>query len=74
MLTPRYFNEIAFSTPKPADAVLAALEKQDVIGGVRASRLFPGVGMDNVIIAAATECATADDIKAYAAALAKVLG
>jgi glycine dehydrogenase subunit 1 len=73
VLTPRYFNEIAFSTPKPADEVLAALEKQDVIGGVRASRLFPGAGMDNVIIAAATECVTAGDIEAYAAALAKVL-
>jgi glycine dehydrogenase subunit 1 len=73
VLTQRYFNEIAFSTPKPADEVLAALEKQDVIGGVRVSRLFPGAMMDNVIIAAATECATAQDIKAYAAALAKVL-
>jgi glycine dehydrogenase subunit 1 len=73
ILTPRYFNEIAFSTTKPADEVLAALEKQDVIGGVRASRLFPGAGFDNVIVAAATECATADDIKAYAKALAKVL-
>ena len=36
--TSRYFNEIAFfETSKPADQVLAALEKQDVIGGVRAS-------------------------------------
>ena len=73
VLTTRYFNEIAFETTKPADEVLAALEKQDVIGGVRASRLFPGAGFDNVIVAAATECATAEDIKAYAAALAKVL-
>lgn len=73
VLTSRYFNEIAFETPKPADQVLAALEKHGVIGGVRASRLFPGAGFDNVIIAAATECATADDIAAYASALAKVL-
>ncbi len=73
VLTPRYFNEIAFETTKPADQVLAALEKQDVIGGVRASRLFPGAGLDNVIVAAATECCTQSDIKAYAAALAQVL-
>ena len=73
VLTPRYFNEIAFETSKPADQVLAALEKHDVIGGVRASRLFPGAGLDNVIVAAATESATTDDIKAYAAALAQVL-
>ncbi len=73
VLTPRYFNEIAFETPKPADQILAALEKHDVIGGVRASRLFPGAELDNVIVAAATECATTEDIKAYAKALAEVL-
>jgi len=73
VLTPRFFNEIAFETPKPADAVLAALEKHDVIGGVRASRLFPGAGLDNVVVAAATECTTQDDINSYAAALAEVL-
>lgn len=73
VLTPRYFNEFAFETPKPADQVLAALEKKDVLGGVRASRLFPGAGLDNVIIAAATECVTPEDIANYAAALAEVL-
>lgn len=73
VLTPRYFNEIAFETTKPADQVLAALEKLDVIGGVRASRLFPGAGFDNVIVAAATECATTSDINDYAAALTQVL-
>jgi glycine dehydrogenase subunit 1 len=73
VLTTRFFNEIAFETPKPADAVLAALEKRDVIGGVRGSRLFPGAGFDNVIVAAATECCTQDDIAAYAKALAEVL-
>jgi glycine dehydrogenase subunit 1 len=73
VLTQRFFNEIAFETSKPADQVLAALEKHDVIGGVRASRLFPGTGMDNVIVAAATECCTQSDIKAYAQALAQVL-
>src|SRR6185295_10237499 len=33
ILTPRFFNELAFETSKPADAVLAALEHHDVIGG-----------------------------------------
>ncbi len=73
VLTPHFFNEFAFETAKPADQVLAALEARDVLGGVRASRLFPGAGMDTVIVTAATECATADDINAYAAALAEVL-
>ena len=73
ILTPRFFNEFAFETPKPADEVLAQLEKHDVIGGVRASRLFPGAGLENIIIAAATECTTQDDIASYAGALAEVL-
>jgi glycine dehydrogenase subunit 1 len=73
ILTPRFFNEIAFETSKPADAVLAALEQHDVIGGVRASRLFPGAGLENIIVAAATECTTQDDFAAYAKALAEVL-
>jgi glycine dehydrogenase subunit 1 len=73
LVTPRFFNEFAFETPKPADQVLAALEARDVLGGVRASRLFPGADMPNVIIAAATECATPEDIRTYAAALAEVL-
>jgi glycine dehydrogenase subunit 1 len=73
VLTPRFFNEFAFETSKPADQVLAALEKHDVIGGVRASRLFPGAGLDNVIVAAATECTTEDDIESYAGALVEVL-
>ena len=34
---------------------------------------FPGAGLDNFIIAAATECTTTEDIAAYAKALAKVL-
>jgi glycine dehydrogenase subunit 1 len=73
VLTSRFFNEFAFETTMPADQVLAALEKHDVIGGVRASRLFPDARLDNVIVAAATECTTEDDIKSYAAALAEVL-
>jgi glycine dehydrogenase subunit 1 len=73
ILTTRYFNEIAFRTPKHADVVLAKLEEHDIIGGVRASRLFPGADLDTVIIAAATECTTQADIDAYAAALKEVL-
>ncbi|HVY90689.1 MAG TPA: aminomethyl-transferring glycine dehydrogenase subunit GcvPA [Hyphomonadaceae bacterium] len=73
VLTPRYFNEIAFETPKSGETVLTALEKHDVIGGVRASRLFPDAELDNVIVAAATECCTQDDINSYARALAEVL-
>ena len=69
ILTPRFFNEFAFRVPINAEAVLAMLDEAGVVGGVRASRLFPGKKMSDVIIAAATECTTADDIAAYADAL-----
>jgi glycine dehydrogenase subunit 1 len=73
ILTPRFFNEFAFRVPGNAEAVLAELDELGVIGGVRASRLLPGGKLDDVIIAAATECTTQDDIEAYAQALRKVL-
>jgi glycine dehydrogenase subunit 1 len=64
LLTSRYFNEFAFQTPLPAEQVLAALQKRDVLGGVSAARLFPNAaGLDDVIIAAATECVTQADIQ-----------
>ena len=73
ILTPRFFNEFAFRTPVDAEAVLAMLEERGVLGGIRASRLLPHDGFGDVIIAAATECTTQDDIAAYAAALKEVI-
>lgn len=73
ILTPRFFNEFAFRTPIDAEAALAMLDERGVLGGVRASRLLPCGSMGDVIIAAATECTTKDDIAAYAAALKEVV-
>ena len=73
ILTPRFFNEFAFRTPVDAEAVLAMLEERGVLGGVRASRLMPEAGLGDVVIAAATECTTEDDIAAYVAALKEVI-
>lgn len=73
LLTPRFFNEFAFTTPLDAEAVIAMLEERGILGGVRASRLLPDGQMGNVIIAAATECTTADDIEAYAEALKEIV-
>lgn len=72
--TDRFFNEFAYETPMNAQDLLEALDAKGVVGGVRASRLFPGQGLDNVVICAATECNTAEGIAAYAKALAEVLG
>jgi glycine dehydrogenase subunit 1 len=73
ILTPRFFNEFAFRTPMNAEAVLAMLDEAGIVGGVRASRLFPGDHMGDVILCAATECTTPEDIAAYAAALKEII-
>lgn len=73
VLTPHFFNEFAYRTPMNAEAVIAQLEERGVLGGVRASRLLPGKGMDDVIICAATECTSEADIAAYAQALGAIV-
>lgn len=73
ILTPRFFNEFAFQTPVDAEAVLAMLDERGILGGVRVSRMLPEAGMGNVILAAATECTTQDDIAAYSAALRDIV-
>ncbi|MEM7663538.1 MAG: aminomethyl-transferring glycine dehydrogenase subunit GcvPA [Pseudomonadota bacterium] len=73
LLTPRFFNEFAFRTSMNAEAVLAMLDEKGVVGGVRASRLMPGDRFDDVIICAATECTTTEDIDAYADALKEIV-
>ncbi|MEJ2125870.1 MAG: glycine dehydrogenase, partial [Alphaproteobacteria bacterium] len=74
ILTPQFFNEFTIRTPKPGAEVIDALANEGVIGGVPASRLFPGdEALVNDIIVAATETNTETDRIAYEAALRKVL-
>jgi glycine dehydrogenase subunit 1 len=74
VVTPQFFNEFTIRTPRPGAEVIDALVDEGVIGGVPASRLFPGEDrLDDLIIVAATEINTSADREAYAAALAKVL-
>jgi glycine dehydrogenase subunit 1 len=74
IVTPHFFNEFTIRTPKPGAEVIDALVDEGVIGGVPASRLWPGEEvLDKLILVAATEVNTAEDRDAYAAALAKVL-
>ncbi|MEM9669806.1 MAG: aminomethyl-transferring glycine dehydrogenase subunit GcvPA [Pseudomonadota bacterium] len=73
LLTPRFFNEFAFRTPKSADELLAELDKRGVVGGVRVSRILPGAGFDDVVICAATECVTTEDVEAYGHALREIV-
>ncbi|WP_417457739.1 aminomethyl-transferring glycine dehydrogenase subunit GcvPA [Kordiimonas sp.] len=73
VLTSAFFNEIAVKLSKPASGVVDALVGKDILAGVPASRLYPGAGLDDVLILAATETVTADDIAALKSALEEVL-
>ena len=73
VLTKRFFNEVAIRIPGDAQKLVDALAERGVIAGVAMSRLNPNAGMDDVIIACATEMNTGEDIKAYAEALKAVL-
>jgi glycine dehydrogenase subunit 1 len=74
LVTPQFFNEFTLRLPTNGAQVIDALADRGVLGGVPASRLFPGEpAFENLIIAAATETNTQDDIEAYASALREVL-
>ncbi|MEN0652865.1 MULTISPECIES: aminomethyl-transferring glycine dehydrogenase subunit GcvPA [Hyphobacterium] len=72
LLTDRFFNEFSLKLPKPAAGVVDALVEKGVLGGVPASRLFPGA-LEDVLIVAATETNTEADLTAFADALKEVL-
>ena len=73
VLTPRFFNEIAVKLPVPAAQVVNRLAADGVICGVPFSRLDPKAGMDDVLLAAATETTLPEDITIFARKLAKAL-
>ncbi|MBS0295522.1 MAG: aminomethyl-transferring glycine dehydrogenase subunit GcvPA [Proteobacteria bacterium] len=73
VLTPRFFNEFAVKLSKPAAAVVEALAKKGVLGGVPYSRLDPDAGLDDVLLVAATEVVTDADIETFKTRLSEVL-
>jgi glycine dehydrogenase subunit 1 len=79
VLTPRFFNEIAVRVPPnleggDAAALVEALLADGVVAGVPYSRLDPHAGLDDVLLLAATETTTTEDIAALIAALNGRLG
>ncbi len=68
-----YFNEFTYKVPGDAAQVIEALAKRDILGGVPASRFYPGEGFDNLIITAASELDTDAQRAAYAGALKEIL-
>jgi glycine dehydrogenase subunit 1 len=74
VVTGSFFNEFTIRLPKPAAPVVAALAEYSVLGGVPLSRFYPGRDdLADLLLVAATETATADDIDLFAHALGEVL-
>lgn len=70
VLTPRFFNEFAIRLKGDAAKTVEALLADGVVAGVPFSRLDPAAGLDDVLLVAATETTTTQDIQAFAQALA----
>jgi glycine dehydrogenase subunit 1 len=74
ILTPWFFNELALRAPGRATDLVEACLAEGVIAGVPFSRLDPAAGLDDVLLLAATETTTSEDIAALARALSRSLG
>lgn len=72
VLTPRFFNEFAVRLPRPAAEVVERLAERRILGGVPFSRLDPRAGLDDVLLVAATETTTDEDIEALRRGLGEV--
>jgi glycine dehydrogenase subunit 1 len=69
-----FFNEFALRLPGPAAPIVEAFARRGVLGGVPASRLWPErPELADLLLVAATETNTDEDIAAFVAALAEVV-
>jgi len=69
-----FFNEFTVRLPKPAAPIVEALTKKGVLAGVPASRLcLDNPEADNLLIIAATECVSDEDIKILTTSLREEL-
>ncbi|ANK83068.1 MAG: glycine dehydrogenase (aminomethyl-transferring) [Rhizobiales bacterium NRL2] len=69
-----FFNEFTLELPKPAGPVVEALAENGVLGGIPGSRLWPGdESRERLLIVAATETVTEEDIASFRDALKEAL-
>jgi len=74
VLNESFFNEMTVRLTKPAADVVEALAGQGILAGVPLSRLEPGDDrLTNLMVLAATELTTDEDIAALCAGLTEVL-
>jgi glycine dehydrogenase subunit 1 len=69
-----FFNEFTVRLPRPAATVVDALAERGIMGGVPVARLIPdNPALANLLLVAATETNTDDDMAALAGGLREVL-
>jgi len=74
VLNDTFFNEITVALPKPAAAVVEALARKPILGGVPVSRFYPDQPeLANLLLLATTELNESTDIDALVQALQEVL-
>ena len=69
ILTAHFFNEFTIKIDGDADAVIERMAQRGVLGGVPMARLWPGQGLDDLIIVANTEINTDEDRTSFVEAL-----
>jgi glycine dehydrogenase subunit 1 len=73
VLNDTFFNEFTVRLPKPAVDVVDTLAERGVLAGVPVSRMLPNAGLDDLLLVAATETTSDEDITALGTALEEVL-
>jgi glycine dehydrogenase subunit 1 len=71
LVTGHFFNEFTIRLPRPAAAIVDRLAERGILAGIPVSRLCPG--LDDLLLVAATETTTDDDIDRLAEALTEAL-
>ena len=70
LLNKSFFNEFTLRLPRPAAAVIDALAKRGILGGIPVSRFYPDrPELAGLLLVAATETATEEDIDRLKAGL-----
>ncbi len=74
VLNQTFFNEFTLRLPKPAEAAVEQMAARGVLGGIPLTRLLPGwAEAQPLLLVAATEMNSDDDIEALAGALAEAV-
>jgi glycine dehydrogenase subunit 1 len=74
LVSKSFFNEFALRLPKPAARVVDALAARGILAGVPVSRFYPErTDLADLLLVAATETVTEDDVERLAAGLTEVL-